>query len=220
MRRALLAAAIVALAGCPGLKRHSLRNAPGKLDIQVPPARLTMDPQQDIPEDPGVNQLGIAPGLSVMPGIGRMYGDGNREGSLELGVKVHVAFGESADSGGKGALGFPRDGWGATLGWGIAQFGFSDTSFPEQAGTPTVMGPITLEATRHWFYMLNVSGGLVLYPTPGAVGDGSERGVDAGGQLSAGAGPFAIKMRYVQDSGFEIFGGYQLYLPAALTWSR
>jgi hypothetical protein len=24
----------------------------------------------------------------------------------------------------------------------------------------------------------------------------------------------------MQDTGFEIFGGYQAYLPASITWSR
>ena len=34
------------------------------------------------------------------------------------------------------------------------------------------------------------------------------------------AGPFAVRMRYLNDSGFEIYGAYLLELPTVWTWSR
>ncbi len=216
---ALLVGIAVLLTGCPGLKRHSVRNAPGIVELDTPPARLTLEPQQDPPGDPGIHQLGLAPGFWVMPGFGRMYGGPFKDSALEMGVQLHVSFGEDRRSGGKSALGYPMKGWGATLGWGIVQFGLEDI-YDSRPPAPTVMGPITLEATRHYFYAMGISAGLVLYPTPGAVGDTAVGGVDVGGQISVFASVFAMRMRYVEDSGFEFFGGYQVWLPSSLTWSR
>jgi hypothetical protein len=148
-----------------------------------------------------------------------MYNNLHDAGALELGVQLHVSFGESETSLGWKGFGYPMKGWGATVGWGIVQFGFDDT-YGIKPDTPNVMGPITLEATRHTFYGLGASAGLVLYPTPGPVGDGSEAGIDLGGQISVFASMFSARLRYVQDSGVELFGGYTVWLPASITWSR
>ena len=211
---AVIAVAAAALtAGCPGLVKHSTRNPHGNVDL-VAPTRLTMDPTQEVPEDPGEHRVGIAPGIVATPGLGRMGGNG----AFELGVQLHLSFADAESSGGRDAMGYPMKAWGATLGWGIAQFGFGDGT--GGTDTPTVMGPLQLGVTYHTLYAFGGSAGLVLYPTPGKVGDGSEGGVDPGAQLTIQAGVFTGRVRYVRDSGFEIFGGYVLELPASLTWSR
>jgi hypothetical protein len=199
-------ALLVLLAGCPGLRHHSTRNAPGHVDIDTPYAPERGQPDvHEAPRDPGENQLGIMPSFWFMPGMGRTELTGD-DVTLELGASVSMAFGERQHTGNKGAIGFPFVSWGATLAWAIVQ------TNPDGSGEDaTVMGPVSVEATRFW-YLLRASAGIAFYPTPGDV--------DAGAQVTLQAAVFALRMRYIQDSGFEIFGGYELPLPASITWSK
>ena len=32
--------------------------------------------------------------------------------------------------------------------------------------------------------------------------------------------PYGVRVRYMAETGFEIFGAFQLELPTAITWSR
>lgn len=106
-------------------------------------------------------------------------------------------------------FGYPTSAWGASIGW----------AFLQQSEDATVMGPVYVEATRHvWF--LSAGAGVAVYPTPGELAGGRAAGVDAGGQVTLGGWPYMLRMRYMQDSGFEIAGVIQLELPLSLTWSR
>ena len=122
MRPALATLVVLgALAGCPGLKHHAIHNAPGVTQIDIPPPRETGDPAMyEPPDDPGEHLLGIAPGLTFMPGTGRVEPAFN-QATLELGVQVQLSYGERDRSGGKAAMGFPWDSWGVTVGWAICR---------------------------------------------------------------------------------------------------
>jgi len=199
--------------GCPGLRHHSTHNAPGNvvdLDQPLPGERGDPAAYQE-PEDPGEHQLGIAPGAWFHLGTGRVPPEGVTDAvSIEAGVQVQLAFGERDRTAPRGAVGFPLDSWGATLGWSFVQ---------KNGELPATIGPVFAEATRT-FYLVQASAGVAVYPTPGEVIGGRAEGVDVGGQLSLQAAVFSVRMRYMQDSGFEVFAGYQLMLPASITWSR
>jgi hypothetical protein len=197
---------VVVLGGCPaGLRYHSTHNAPGDADLDTPITGERGDPAvYEEPDDPGENQLGIMPAFWFMPGAGRIAHPS--DATLEVGGSVTLAFGERDTTASKGALGFPFDSWGVTFGWAFVQ------TDPDASGpNASVGGPVSIEATRIW-YIVSASAGVAFYPTPGDM--------DVGAQVSLQAAIFALRMRYVQDSGFEIFGGYEIPIPASITWSR
>jgi len=201
---------LVVLAGCPGLKRHDIRNAHGVIDIDAPPSQLQRgDPAyHEPPADPGEHHLGIAPGFFVGPGTGRID-TAESDASVEAGVQLHLSYGESDTSVGRDGFGYPWTAWGVSIGWG----------FQAHAGHGTIAAPVYLEATRH-FYIASASAGIAVYPTAGKVAGGLAEGVDLGGQVTLGFWPYMLRMRYMQDTGFELFGVVQLELPTSITWSR
>jgi hypothetical protein len=207
-------AALVVLAGCNagGLRYHSTRNAPGNVvDLDQPMPGERGDPSAYVePRDPGEHQLGVAPGAWFHFGAGRNPAPGIDDVNMEIGMQVQLAFGERDETGKKGALGFPLNSWGAALGWGFVQ---------TNGDAPATMGPVSVEATRTW-YLVQAAAGVAVYPTPGEGEGDQEGGVDVGGQITLTAAVWSVRVRYVQDSGFEFFGGYQLMLPSSITWSR
>jgi hypothetical protein len=202
---------LVVLSGCPGLKRHNVRNANGHNDIDAPPVVAEHgDPAyHEAPADPGLHRLGIAPGFFVGPGKGRINTENSMDSAVEVGAQLHLSFGESKTSGGKSTFGYPWNAWGVSLGWG----------FQSHTSLPTIVSPVYLEATRH-FYIASASAGIAVYPTAGKVAGGRAEGVDVGAQVTFGFWPYMLRMRYMQDTGFELFGVVQLELPASITWSR
>lgn len=213
--RAVLLTLLLAACG-PGLKHHRARNAPGLVDLDTPPARQTADPKSyEVPADPGENALGLGPGLSAQFGAGRLGADAV---TVELAAQLHVSFQEREYSLGRGAVGYPWDTWGATVGWAFLQITEDDD--PSTTGdSDVILGPIYAEVTRQWL-VFSAGAGLALYPTPGEVAGGRAEGVAAGAQVSFMAEPFGVRIRVVQDTGFEIFAGYQLELPYSVSWSR
>jgi hypothetical protein len=200
------AALLLVLAGCPaGLRHHSTHNAPGNVTLEAPMPGERGDPAAYTePSDPGEHQLGLMPSFWFMPGAGRVSHPS--DATLEFGGSLTLAFGERDRTGDRGAIGFPFDSWGVTLGWAFIQ------TDPDASGADaSVGGPVFVEATRIW-YFLSASAGVAFYPTAGDL--------DLGGQISLKAAIFALRMRYIQDSGFEFFGGYELSIPASFTWSR
>ncbi len=192
MKRALVA---LACAGC----FHATTHAMGNVDLGTPMPLERGDPAAyEPPRDPGEHVLGVAPALWFMGGSGR---HDVPDGELEIGGSLSLAFSERDTSATRGELAFPFDSWGATVGWGFVQTG----------GDVTEVGPVSIEATRFW-YGTAVSAGAAIYPTAGHL--------DAGAQVSLEALCYALRLRYLQDSGFEIFGGYELTLPGSITWSR
>ncbi len=209
MRRAWLAVVIV-VAGCPGFKKHNNRNAPGVVDIDTPPVTPERgDPAMyEVPADPGEHHLGVAPAIFIGPGLGRLGDLGATDSTLEVGGQVHLSFGESATSGGKNAFDYPWSAWGLSLGWGLQTNG----------SRPTIAAPVYVEATRH-FYLASASAGLAVYPTAGNVYQ-DIGGVDLGAQLTIAFWPYMVRFRYMQDTGFEVFGVVQFEVPASVTWSK
>ena len=43
---------------------------------------------------------------------------------------------------------------------------------------------------------------------------------NAGLQLTLALKPYGVRFRYMAETGFEVFGAFQLELPTAITWSR
>ncbi len=211
MRLAVVVAALLGLTGCPGLKRHSVRNAPGNVDLDLAPVRETQDPAaHEPPADPGEHRMGIAPGFFIGPATGRLGSAAGDDTALEVGVQLHLSFQDTATSGGRDAFGYPTNAWGASMGWAFVQ---------AYERLPSVMGPVYLEATRHVWW-LSAGAGLAVYPTAGKVGDGRAGGVDVGPQVTIASWPYVLRMRWMQDTGFEIAGVIQIELPTSLTWSR
>lgn len=203
MRYALVA---VALAGCTGLTHRMRRDSPGDVDLDTPFRPEWGDPAAyQEATDPGEHALAVAPGFGFGFGTGRRPEVGIDCETYEVAAQLHLGHGERDHSGGDGDFGYPMKSWGGTIGWAIAQM-------PEACtGGSTVRGPVYVEATRQW-YLLTASAGLAVYPTPDDV--------DAGAQLTLSAVIWTMRFRYMQDSGFEAFFGYQLFLPASVTWSR
>lgn len=203
--RAALPALLAALAGCPSLVQHSTRHAPGSVDLSQPPAREVGDPAAyEPPEDPGENRVAILPGASWGMGAGRSGGDG---GVGEVAVQLRFTFPETSErSLGKDEFPAPWAAWGGTIGWGIAQVPLDSMRHP---GQRTVGGPIYAEINRTWLYA-TVGVGAAVYPSSPEVGP----------QVSASAAIYMVRARYLPESGFEIFGGFQLELPTVWTWSR
>lgn len=201
--RALAGIAVLALTGCPSLVQHSTRHAPGRVDLSQPPVREVGDPAAyEPPQDPGENVVAILPGASWGMGTGR---DGG--GSGEVAVQLRLTFPESRErSLGKDEFPAPWAAWGATLGWGIVQTPLSPAMHPEQR---TVGGPIYAEVNRTWLYA-TVGVGAAIYPSSPEIGP----------QVSASAAIYMVRARYTPQSGFEIFGGFQLELPTIWAWSR
>lgn len=211
MKAAIALLGLLGLAGCPALKHHAVRNAPGNVELDLAPVRETGDPAAfEPPSDPGEHRMGIAPGLFVGPASGRLSSASGHDTALELGMQVHLSFQDTERSSGRDAFGYPPNAWGASIGWAF---------FQSYQSRPTVMGPVYLEATRH-VWLASLGAGVAVYPTPGKVGSGSVGGVDAGAQVTLGAWPFMLRMRWMQDTGFEIAGVIQIELPLSVTWSR
>jgi hypothetical protein len=214
MRRVAI---LLALAGCgAGMKHHAAHNAPGIVDLETPPAPQTADPKwYEVPDDPGEHALGIAPGFSAQFGAGRLTA---ATMAVEVATQVHFTYAQREFSLGRGAVGYPWDQWGATIGWAFLQL--TDDDDPDtSSGSDFYLGPIYAEVTRQW-YFASASAGVAIYPTPGEVAGGRAEGVAAGAQISLMAEPFGVRLRYVQDTGLEAFFGYQIELPYSITWSR
>lgn len=192
--------ALVACAACPNLVVRSPRNAPGHVDLTKPMAHETGDPAAfEAPTDPGEYRA------MVLPGGYAGFGEGRRWAATELGVQLRFTFAESFDrSSTHDEFPYVWSAWGASFGWGIAQLANDDTM-----PTTAIGGPMFAEVNRSW-NVCGVGAGVAVYP----------RDPEVGPQLSAWAGPIAVRARYLVDSGFEIFAGYQLELPSVWTWSR
>lgn len=212
MTRVLAALLLVAGCNAGGLRHHSTRNAPGNVDaLEAPMPGERGDPAAYVePIDPGEHQLGVAPGAWMHFGAGRNPAPGIDDANIEFGLQVQLAFGERDETADRGAIGFPLDSWGATLGWAIVQTNGED---------PATIGPVFVEAARTW-YLFQASAGVAVYPTPEQSTTGQHDGVDVGGQVTLTAAIFSVRLRYVQDSGWEGFAGYQVMLPSSITWSR
>jgi hypothetical protein len=197
VKRALV---LVACAGCPSLTMRSPRNAPGHVDLATPPAHEAGDPAAyEEAKDPGEERA------MILPGVFAGFGQGRRSGATELGAQLRFTFAESYDESSKlDELPFVWSAWGAAFGWGIVQLD-NDTATTR----PAIGGPLYAELDHTWS-VCGVGAGAAVYP----------RDVAAGPQVSAWAGPFALRARYLPASGFEIYAGYVLELPTVWVWSK
>jgi hypothetical protein len=193
--RALVVAAL-GLGACTHGYYTSDVNAPGNVTL-APPARENGAPELYVePTDPGEHELYFAPGLTAGPVLGR-HPDGNDAG-VELGFYVHLAYKTSERSHRKDDLPYPVHGWSLNLGWS-----------PLQTGADVDIGPTWVEVERNW-YFLSAALGAAVYPDDG----------DAGVQLTLAARPYGLRLRYMNETGFELVGAFQVELPRAYAWSR
>ncbi len=191
---------LIATSGCPSLAFHAHRSAPGHVDLASPPHHEAGDPAAfERASDPGEYRAMILPGGYA--GIG----EGRRWSATELGVQLRFTFAEAYDDSSKrDEFPFVYSAWGATVGWGVAQLDSSDT-MPHA----TIGGPVYAEV-NHTLSVGGIGAGVAVYPTRTEVGP----------QLSAWFGPYLFRMRYQPDSGWEVYGAFQLELPTVWTWSR
>lgn len=192
--RALILAA-VALSGCSGMYSTSDVNAPGDVTL-APPAREDGSEALYVePTDPGEHELYVAPGVVVGPVAGR---HSDHDAGVELGLFVRLAYKTSKYSHRKDDMPWPMSGYSLSLGWS-----------PLQTGDRTDLGPVFVELERNYVF-LSAAVGAAMYPDDG----------NAGVQVTLAARPFGVRMRYMNETGFEILGALQLELPRAFSWSR
>lgn len=199
MRRALaLALAAGALGACTGLRHHSDANAPGKVTL-APPPRENGDPALYVePDDPGEHELYVAPGVVFGPGAGRDPGNSDTDADVELGFYLRFAYEAHAKSHRSRDLPWPERNWALNVGWS-----------PLQTGRDDGIGPAHAEVERT-FYLLSAGAGVAVYPDDG----------NAGPQVTLACKPYGLRMRYMVETGFEIWAAFQVELPTAFTWSR
>ncbi|MBK9036649.1 MAG: hypothetical protein IPL61_36270 [Myxococcales bacterium] len=198
MSRALVVGlALAAAAGCTQARYHSTVNAPGIVTL-APPARENGSPELYVPpQDPGEHELYVAPGVIGGMGVGRHEPGPNKNGA-ELGLYLRMAYKTTTRSHHRDDLPWPAPGWALNLGWA-----------PLQYGPHAEVGPIHVEVERQWF-LASVGLGVAVYPDDGT----------AGVQLTGAFKPYVARVRYMAETGFEVFAGLQLELPRAITWSR
>lgn len=192
MTRAVLGAlCALALAGCMSYASVARRNAPGVVDLSVPP-RIedgTAD-RYELPTGPGSR--------SIVAWLHGWFGGGLlRHGA---GYEAGAALSIEAEDGGESIA---RQAWGATLGMAIVQA-------PSESGADAELpGALSVEAYfRH--LMFQVGAGPLVYPDTR----------DVGVQISA-RGPLAgVRLRYAQDSGFEALVALEISWPLVFAWSR
>lgn len=191
-----LAVAVVALGGCTRMYYTSDVNAPGTVTL-APPARENGSPTLYVePTDPGEHELYFAPGVVVGPVSGR-HPDGVDAG-VELGLFVRLAYRTTDRSHREHDLPWPMRGFSLNLGWS-----------PLQTGSDVDLGPAFVELERNFFF-LSAALGVAIYPDDG----------NAGVQATFAARPYGLRLRYMNETGFEVLGAIQLELPRAYAWSR
>lgn len=198
MSRAIVVGlALATTAACTGPRYHPTVNAPGNVTL-APPARENGSPDLYVPpQDPGEHELYMAPGVVGGFGIGRRELAQDKMGA-EVGVYLRMAYKTTARSHRRDDVPWPAPGWALNLGWAALQYG-------EHAET----GPVYAEVERQWF-LASVGLGVAVYPDDG----------NAGVQLTAAFKPYGVRLRYMAETGFEVFAAFQLELPRAITWSR
>lgn len=196
---ALAALAGLALAGCYEYARVSMRNAPGVTDLSKPPERENGDPDKLEPATtPGAQTLTVIAMPSLMLGAGRRPID--NAPTVEPGLELRFERYTGREGQLLGARGFA-----ATAGIGFVQ---------AAGDQPVIAGPLFLEAdyrtvlAKTWPVALGL--GPVVYPSE----------FDAGGQLTVRLPLMAVRVRYLADSGFEFFGGFQVPIPFFFERSR
>ena len=199
-RRGLLALAgliAVVATGCDGLRYRSTTNAPGKITLAAPP-RENGSPSLYVPaEDPGEHELYVGPGVVAGPGVGRVE-VGEDDVAVEVGLYLRLAYAKKAKSHRRDDIPWPTTGWVLNLGWAPLQYA-------EHAD----IGPVHAELERAWF-IGTIGLGPAIYPDDG----------NAGVQATAAWKPYGVRLRYMAETGFEVFAAIQVELPTAITWSR
>lgn len=198
MRAIAIALAATAAAACTKTRYTSDVNAPGVVTL-APPPRENGDPALYVPPaDPGERELYLGTGVVFGPGTGRRPMRGSDDTNVELGFFARIAFETLARSHRKDDLPWPEDNWVLNLGWA-----------PLQTGADDDIGPAHVELERT-FYLLSAGAGIAVYPDDG----------NAGPQVTLAAKPYGVRFRYMAQTGWEVWGAFQLELPAAFTWSR
>jgi hypothetical protein len=200
-RRAMLAA-VAALAGCTSYARVSQKNAPGLTDLSKPLERENGDPQRYEPaREPGMKTLTVFANPSVMIGAGRRPLPAQKaafEPGLELRFEHHTARAGDREPFAPRALA-------VTAGIGFAQL---------VDGRSAIAGPLYAELNYRFLVRnsvpMDIGLGPVVYPSE----------FEAGGQLTARFLIIAVRARYLPDSGYELWGGFQLPIPFFFERSR
>lgn len=193
-------AAIAALGGCTQYTRVHMKNAPGVTDISKPLERENGDPDRFEPAvDPGAKTLTVFTNPTLMIGAGREplpAHEAAYEPGLELRFEHHTAEGRAL---------LAERALAVTAGIGFVQ---------AVNGRPTIGGPLFTEINYRFPTWNNaptdIGLGPVVYPA----------NFDAGAQLTVRLFLISARVRYLADSGFEIWGGFQIPIPFFFGRSR
>jgi hypothetical protein len=187
--------AILALAGCNDYATHSVKNAPGVIDLGTPLPHENGDPQRfEEAAAPGFETLSIWTNPYWVWGHGRYDANG---ASREAGLEVHV---EHADSGPLDASSF-----GITAGLGFAQWGSGRTT--DAVGAFYAELDHRLPGDQAF---ITVGLGPALYV----------QNREAGAQLSLRIPLGLFRVRYMATSGIEVMAGFELPFPFFFSRSK
>ena len=209
-----LAVSLTLLAGCHPLVSHRDTNAPGLVDVELPPAQERQTPKTsdgskatdpeapptpEQPGDPGEAFTVLSPGI-YLSGGGRFGRPAGQRGAGMFGVELSYNRGESPFShNGDDFIVYPVEGFGASIGWTLLALNSGEVD----------LGPIYLEA--HRFHLLGgVAAGYSVDPVTG----------DHGPQATLWATALYVRARYLFDDGFGLFVGGQFKIPKLWVRSR
>lgn len=193
VRIAAIALALAAT-GCPATRYHHGANAPGTVDVRVPPQRPVPD-RREIPGDPGEEMLAVNVGLYGGAGPCEA-GNTCSEGGVE------IAFnrgGQNKSHSKDDLFVYPLSGWGGSMGWSIIN-GVDDE---------VDLGPLYAEAHIYRFFY-GIGGGWSFDPFAG----------DHGPQATGWAGPMYLRVRHQLDGGTQMVIGANIKWPFVWIWSR
>lgn len=189
MKRWAIVAALAS--GCVEYAHTSWHNAPGNTDVRTPMPHENGDPKRyEDAADPGTQTFTVIALPSAFVGTGR-FDDGHAAG--EFGVELRFEYHRGSD-------GVP----------------FAERTFAITAGPPmlqtsdsrgSLLGATFVEANYRFLlgnsWPLDIGAGPALYA--------SDR--EVGAQLTVRLPILAVRGRYMQHDGFELWAGLQIPIP-------
>jgi hypothetical protein len=205
MNRMVMTVAVV----CAACHYHRDTNAPGLVDVHVPPRDITKQ-ELEYPGDPGEQMITLSTGILAGGGGGPKaapngVGDFALEATLDWGTRDYSHNDNAKDYFMPTSAQWPQQGYGVTLGWSALRLLGAGEGEPPHAA----VGPVYAELQK-FDAIWGLGAGFAVQPTDGHFGP----------QVNAWLGGVFLRTRYLFDAGFELHFGVQLKWPTTWVWSR